>query len=251
MAVEVEVSFLLAFAAGLVSFLSPCVLPIVPSCIAFVSGLTLAELENQPTRAVRARAALHSTSFMAGFGVVFMTLGLVATTAGVLVARALPWINRVGGVMMIVFGALLLGILKVPGLGRDLRPGLGGLARATKTGVLGSFAAGVAFGAGWTPCIGPILASVLLYASLDATMVEGTLLLATYAVGLGIPFVIASVALNWFLAGSARVRNWMVPLQRVAGGVLLVIGLSMVSGQFARLTAFLAGLGQLIDLEIS
>jgi cytochrome c-type biogenesis protein len=180
-----------------------------------------------------------------------MTLGLVATTAGMLVARALPWINRLGGVMMIAFGALLLGILKVPGLGRDLRPGLTGLATSSRTGVLGAFAAGVAFGAGWTPCIGPILASVLLYASLDATMVEGTLLLATYAVGLGIPFVIASVALNWFLAGSARARNWMVPLQRVAGGVLLVIGLSMVSGQFARLTAFLAGLGQLIDLEIS
>jgi cytochrome c-type biogenesis protein len=109
----------------------------------------------------------------------------------------------------------------------------------------------MAFGAGWTPCIGPILGSVLLYASLDTTMVEGTLLLATYAAGLGVPFVGASIALSWFLAGSARVRNWMVPLQRIAGGILLLVGLSMVTGQFARLTAFLAGLGQLINLEIS
>ena len=250
MVVEVEVPFLLAFVAGLLSFLSPCVLPVVPSCIAFVSGLTLAELETAPTRALRARAVLHSSLFMLGFGLVFMTLGLVATTAGMVVARALPWINRVGGVMMMAFGAILLGFLRIPVLERDVRPGLraGGLSR---TGALGSVIAGVAFGAGWTPCIGPILASVLLYASLDATMVEGTLLLATYAVGLGIPFVAASVGLNWFLAGSARVRNWMVPLQRIAGGVLLVIGLSMVSGQFARLTAFLAGLGQLINLEIS
>jgi cytochrome c-type biogenesis protein len=250
MAVEVEVSFFLAFVAGLVSFLSPCVLPVVPSCIAFVSGLTLAELETAPAPALRARALLHSSLFMLGFGLVFMTLGLVATTAGMVVARSLPWINRIGGVLMMAFGALLLGLLKIPALERDLRPGLHG-GGPSRTGALGSVLAGIAFGAGWTPCIGPILASVLLYASLDATMVEGTLLLATYAVGLGIPFVAASVGLNWFLAGSARVRNWMVPLQRIAGGVLLVIGLAMVSGQFARLTAFLAGLGQLINLEIS
>ena len=252
MAVEIEVPFFLAFAAGLVSFLSPCVLPVVPSCIAFVSGLTLGELETSPTRQARARAALHSTLFMVGFGLVFMTLGLVATTAGVVIARALPWISRLGGVMMVAFGAILLGLLKIRALERDRRPGLSSLdPRPSRLGALGSLAAGVAFGAGWTPCIGPILASVLLYASLDATMVEGTLLLATYAVGLGIPFVAASVALNWFLAGSARVRNWMVPLQRIAGGVLVAIGLSMVTGQFARLTAFLAGLVQLINLEIS
>ncbi len=251
MAVEIEVPFFLAFAAGLVSFLSPCVLPVVPSCVAFVSGLTLAELETMPPRAIRVRAALHSTCFMIGFGLVFMTLGLVATTAGMVVARALPWINRLGGIMMMAFGALLLGILNISWLQRDFRPGLPRPAASSKVGALGSFAAGVAFGAGWTPCIGPILASVLLYASLDATMVEGTLLLATYAAGLGVPFIGASVALNWFMAGSARVRNWMVPLQRIAGGVLLVIGLSMVTGQFARITAFLAGLGQLINLEIS
>lgn len=250
MGVEIEVSFFLAFAAGLVSFLSPCVLPVVPSCIAFVSGLTLEELKGTPTNQVRARAALHSTLFMVGFGIVFMTLGLVATTAGMVVGRALPWINRLGGLMLMAFGALLLGLLKMPALARDLRPGLSS-AGASKMGAAAALAAGVAFGAGWTPCIGPILASVLLYASLDATMVEGTLLLATYAVGLGIPFVVASVAFNWFLAGSARVRNWMVPLQRIAGGVLVAIGLSMLTGQFARLTAFLAGLGQLINLEIS
>ncbi len=246
---EIEVSFLLAFAAGLVSFLSPCVLPIVPSCLAFVTGLTLGELEAAPTRALRARAILHSTLFTVGFGLVFMSLGLVATSAGVAIARALPWINRIGGLMMMVFGGVLLG-LRIPWLDRDLRPGLRSDG-PRPTGALGSIAAGIAFGAGWTPCIGPVLGSVLLYASLDATMVEGTLLLATYAVGLGIPFVAASVGLNWFLAGSARVRAWMVPLQRIAGGVLVVMGLSMVTGQFARLAAFLAGLGQLINLEVS
>jgi cytochrome c-type biogenesis protein len=249
--VEIEVSYLLAFAAGLVSFLSPCVLPIVPSCLAFVSGLTLGELETSPTRSLRIRAVVHSALFVLGFGIVFMTLGLVATAAGTAVAHALPWIHRIGGVMMVAFGALLLGVLRVRGLASDLRPGLSSVLASRRVGAVGSLATGIAFGAGWTPCIGPILASVLLYASLDATMVEGTLLLATYAVGLGVPFVAASVAFNWFLAGSARVRAWMVPLQRIAGGVLIVMGLSMVTGQFARLTGFLAGLGQLINLEIS
>ena len=109
---------------------------------------------------------------------------------------------------------------------------------------------GIAFGAGWTPCIGPILSSILLYASLESTMVHGSVLLATYALGLGIPFVIASVAFNWFLAGTDRLRSWMVPLGRVAGTLLVVIGLLMVTGRFATMTAFLAGLGQFINLEI-
>jgi cytochrome c-type biogenesis protein len=243
---NVEVSFPLAFAAGLVSFLSPCVLPVVPSCLAFVSGLTLGDLDAPSSAGVRARAALHATLFMAGFGLVFMTLGLVATVAGVRIAAALPWIHRLGGAVMIVFGLMLVGLLRIPGLVGDLRLHLS----SRPAGILGSFATGVAFGAGWTPCIGPILGTVLLYASLESTMVQGTLLLATYALGLGVPFVVAAVGFSWFLAGSAQVKKWIVPLQRIAGSVLVVLGLSMVSGQFARLAAFLAGLGQLVNLEV-
>lgn len=245
-AVEVQVSFPLAFLAGLVSFLSPCILPVVPSYLAFVSGLTLEELREGTTREVRRSATLHSTLFMVGFGIVFMTMGLVATAAGAAITGALPWINRVGGVLMIALGLLLLGVLRVPALARDLRPRLG----SRPSGALGSLAVGVAFGAGWTPCIGPVLGAVLLYASVEATMLHGTLLLATYALGLGIPFVAASVGLTWFMAASERVRRWLVPLQGLAGTVLVVIGFMMVTGRFASMTAFLAGLGQLINLEI-
>ncbi|HSH76189.1 MAG TPA: cytochrome c biogenesis protein CcdA [Longimicrobiales bacterium] len=247
MGVEVQVSFPLAFAAGVVSFLSPCILPVVPSYLAFVSGLTLEELRDAPSREVRAGAVLHSTLFMVGFAAVFMTMGLVATAAGAAVAAALPWINRVGGVVMMVFGSLLLGLVRIPGLSRDLRPRLA----SRPAGALGSLAVGVAFGAGWTPCIGPVLGAILLYASLEATVVHGTLLLVAYALGLGVPFVAASSALGWFMAGSERVRRWLAPLRGVAGTVLLVIGFMMVTGRFATLTAFLAGLGQLINLEIS
>jgi cytochrome c-type biogenesis protein len=243
---DVQVSFPLALLAGVVSFLSPCILPVVPSYLAFVSGLTLEELRDGTTSAVRRGALLHSTLFMLGFLAVFMTLGLVATAAGARVAAVLPWINRIGGALMIAFGLLLLRVLRVPALARDLRPRL----TSRPTGALGSLAVGVAFGAGWTPCIGPVLGAVLLYASLETTMVHGTLLLATYALGLGVPFVAASVGLSWFMAASERVRRWLVPLQGLAGTVLVVIGSMMVTGRFASLTAFLAGLGQLINLEI-
>lgn len=242
---EVQISYPLAFAAGLVSFLSPCILPVVPSYLAFVSGVTFGELTERATPEIRRSAALHSIWFVVGFGLVFMTMGLVATAAGRTIAAALPWLNRLGGVVVIMFGLVLTGVVRFPALARERRVDV----QSRPAGIAGSFAVGIAFGAGWTPCIGPILGSILLYAGLEATMVQGTALLGVYALGLGIPFVAASVALNWFLAGSAWARRWIVPLQRVAGGVLIVIGVLMVTGRFASMTAFLADMGQLINLE--
>lgn len=249
--IDIQVSFPLAFLAGLVSFLSPCVLPVVPSYVAFVSGMTLEELRDGTVPGARRAAVLHSLLFVIGFTAIFMSLGLVATALGAPIAQALPWMARVGGVVLVVFGLHLLGWLPVRWLparwmGRDTRPVLAG----RRVGPLGSVFIGMAFGAGWTPCIGPILASILLYSSLESTMVGGLALLATYAVGLGLPFVLASAALNAFLAGTARVRRWLPPLQRVAGGVLVLVGLMMVTGRFAALTGVLAGMGQLIELDM-
>jgi len=245
--VDVQISFPLAFAAGVVSFLSPCVLPVVPSYVAFVSGMTLEELRDGSVVGARRTAAVHAVLFVVGFSIVFMTLGLVATSAGNALARALPWLSRLGGVALAVLGLRLAGWLPAPWLSRDVRAHL----THRPAGWFGSIAVGVAFGAGWTPCIGPILGSILLYAGLEATMTHGTLLLGTYALGLGIPFVASATALNWYLAGTARVRKWLLPLQRAAGVLLLAIGLLMASGRFAQLTAFLAGMGQLINLDIS
>lgn len=242
---DIQISLPFAFLAGLVSFLSPCVLPVVPSYVAFVSGMTLEELRDGASGARRA-AVLHSVLFVLGFSLVFMTLGLVATSLGGPIARALPWLTRLGGVAIAVLGLYLLGWLRMGWLARDTRPRLAG----TRVGPVGSVVVGMAFGAGWTPCIGPILASILLYTSLETTMVEGLGLLAAYALGLGVPFVVASSALNLFLAEAARARRWIVPLQRAAGAVLVVVGLLMVSGRFAALTGMLAGMGQLIDLDM-
>ena len=243
---EVSISFPLAFLAGIVSFLSPCILPVVPSYLAFVSGLTLDELRDGTSADARRSALLNSVLFVVGFSLVFMTMGWAATAFGQAVARSLPWLTRFGGVVLVVLGLYLAGVLRIPALAREMRVQLS----SRPAGAVGSLLVGVAFGAGWTPCIGPVLASILLYTSLEATTTQGTLLLATYALGLGIPFVLASVAFNWFVAGAESVKRWMVPLERAAGTLLVVIGLLMVSGSFASITAFLAGLGQFINLEM-
>lgn len=243
---DVTISFPLAFLAGLVSFLSPCILPVVPSYLAFVSGLTFSELKDQPTREIRRTAVLNSVLFVIGFSVVFMTMGLAVTSVGVAISSVLPWVSRIGGAVMLLFGLHLAGLLRIPVMMREMRPGW----MSRPTGAVGAFVVGIAFGAGWTPCIGPILGSILLYASLEGTMIQGTFLLGTYALGLGIPFVVSAAALNWFLAGSKRARTWILPLQKVAGTVLILIGLLMVSGRFTTMTAFLAGMGQLINLDL-
>jgi cytochrome c-type biogenesis protein len=243
---DVSVSLPLAFVAGLVSFLSPCVFPVVPSYVAFVSGLTLEELRGGSVTAARRAAAIHSTLFVLGFTAVFMTMGWAATAFGQAFAQTLPWLNRIGGLLLVLLGLYLAGLLRLPALAREMRVHLS----SRPTGPAGSFLVGVAFGAGWTPCIGPILASILLYASLEATRMQGTLLLTTYAVGLGLPFIVASVAFNGFLAGTERVKKWIMPLSRAAGAVLVLVGIMMLTGSFARLTAFLAGLGQLVNLEM-
>lgn len=243
---EPQISFPLAFAAGIVSFLSPCILPVVPSYVAFVSGLTLDDLRAGSIGHARTSAVINSLMFVAGFSAVFMTMGFVATATGQAVGHMLPWINRAGGGLIILFGLHVAGAVRLPLLRREFRKDLS----SRPAGVLGSLFVGIAFGAGWTPCIGPVLASILFYTGLESTMVEGTLLLATYSLGLGIPFAGASVAFNWFLASVNNLRNWMVPLQRVAGTILVLIGFLMVTGRFATMTAFLAGLGQLINLEM-
>lgn len=234
----------MAFLAGLVSFLSPCVFPIVPSYVGFVTGLTLDELKESDGGRARRQAAVHAALFVLGFSLVFLALGASATALGAVLRRSLPLLQQLGGVVIAGFGLYLLGILKLPALMRERRVHLA----RKPAGRLGSVVVGVAFGAGWTPCVGPVLASVLLYASLEETMLQGMVLLGVYALGLGIPFFAAAVALNWFLAGSARVRRWLLPLERAAGAVLLLVGVLLFSGRFAALTSFLAQFSPAIEV---
>lgn len=229
-----HVSFALAFVAGLASFLSPCVLPVVPGLVGFVTGVSLEDFRAAERAMVRRRAAVHSALFILGFSAVFVLLGASATALGMLVRRALPLIQQVGGAVIVLFGLYMLGLIRLPLLLQEKRVQLS----AKPAGMLGSVIAGVAFGAGWTPCIGPVLATILLYAGVSTTMLHGAALLGAYALGLGVPFFVAGVAFNWFLSRTPKLRPWLVPIERAAGGVMILAGALLFSGRFSTMSRF-------------
>lgn len=240
-----SISYGLAFIAGLLSFLSPCVLPLAPSYVTFITGMSIEDLATGDRRGARRQAALHALLFILGFSLIFVALGATATVLGVALRRSLPLLQQVGGIVVGAFGLYLVGVLRIPSLMRERRVHL-----ATKpTGKLGTVVVGIAFAAGWTPCVGPVLASILFYAGAKATMAQGMMLLAAYAIGLGIPFFVAAIAFNWFVSRMSLLRPRLLLLQRLAGGMLLIVGVLLFTGRFTVLSSFFAGFGQLIPLE--
>jgi len=241
----ISISFGLAFLAGLVSFLSPCVLPIVPSYVSFVTGLTMDELRDADDAAARRTAAMHAGLFIVGFSALFIALGASATALGGALTRSLPLLQQIGGVVIVLFGLYMLGVLRIPALMRERRVNLA----SKPAGAFGSVVAGVAFGAGWTPCVGPVLATILLYAGMETTMTRGMMLLGTYALGLGIPFFVAAVGFNAFLTRTQWLKRWLGTIERVTGAFLVLLGILLFTGRFTALANFFAGFGQLINLE--
>jgi cytochrome c-type biogenesis protein len=227
------VSFALAFTAGLLSFLSPCVLPLIPSYISFLTGLSAEELQVR-----RGTAVLHALWFVAGFSGVFMALGATASELGSFLLRYHLWIGRVGGVLVLAFGLYLLGVARPAFLLRERRFHLA----RKPLGYVGSTLVGVAFGAAWTPCIGPILGAILTLAAATASVAQGTALLAVYALGLAVPFVLTAVALDRFLTWFQRFRPYLVWVERVAGGLLIVLGVLLLTDRFTLLAGYLQGL---------
>jgi cytochrome c-type biogenesis protein len=224
---------LVAFSAGLLSFLSPCVLPLVPSYVTFITGLSLEEV-----RTSRRTALIHALLFVLGFSLIFIALGATASVLGRVLFVARVWIARVGGALIILFGLYLLGVFNLRVFGQDRRVYL-----ADKPlGYLGTVLVGLAFGAGWTPCIGPILGSILIYTSSTADLHRGLLLLTAYSAGLAIPFLIAALAIDKFLAVFARWRGAMKWVNRVGGVLLIVVGLLLVTNYFAVLAGWLQAL---------
>ena len=224
---------MVAFAAGLLSFLSPCVLPLVPSYIGFLTGMTLPEMETR-----RRVALLHALLFVLGFSLVFVFLGASATALGRVLNYYQVWLQRIGGALILGFGVLCLGLVKTRFFDLDRRVQL----ERKPTGYLGSALVGMAFAAGWTPCIGPVLGGIL---SLAATTVEaqrGMLLLAVYSAGLGLPFLLAALALESFLRWFQRFRPLLPWVMRISGGLLVLVGLLLITGQVTRLAGWLQGL---------
>jgi cytochrome c-type biogenesis protein len=232
-----QVSLLAAFVAGLVSFVSPCVLPLVPSYITFITGLSFDELtatEQGPR--VRRLTIIHSLGFILGFSMVFIALGATATATGQFLRTHQDTLRIVGGILIVFFGIYLTGLIKIRFLNREQKFRLSG----KPLGVFGSILVGITFAAGWTPCIGPILASILLYASTAQTVGTGILLLSVYSLGLGIPFLIASLGMNSFLAASKGLRRQLRTIEVVSGVILIIFGVSLATNLFSHFVAFLA-----------
>jgi len=233
--VESPASFglLVSFSAGLLSFLSPCVLPLVPSYVTFITEMSLEEV-----RSARRTALVHALLFVLGFSLIFIALGATASVLGRVLFVARVWIARLGGALIIVFGLYLLGVFNSRALAQDKRIYL-----ADKPlGYLGTVLVGLAFGAGWTPCIGPILGSILIYTSSTADLQRGLLLLTAYSAGLAIPFIAAALAIDRFLAAFARYRSTLKWVNRVGGVILIAAGLLLVTSYFTLLASWLQGL---------
>lgn len=228
-----ELNLLVAVAAGLLSFLSPCVLPLFPSYLSFVAGVSFEELQGSVANPRTRRAILvNSLLFICGFSLVFIALGAGATLLGQALFAYQEAIQRVGGLLVVVLGLYVAGWLRIPFLMREWRVELAN----RPAGYVGAFLVGITFAAGWTPCIGPILGSILTLASVSQTASTGILMLVAYSVGLAIPFLISALAVERFLVFFDRFKGYLPVVTRISGIILIVLGLLLFFNYFATLS---------------
>ncbi len=232
-----DVTYAGAFGAGLLSFLSPCVLPLVPPYLCFLGGVTLDEVTNTdaPNPAIMRRVFLAALLFVFGFSTVFVSLGATASAIGQLVADYLDVLAKIAGVVIAVLGLHFMGILKIPFLYREARF----QTESKPASLVGAYVVGLAFAFGWTPCVGPILAAILFVAGSDDSVMYGTTLLGTYSAGLGVPFLLAALAARPFLGFMQRFRRHMQTVERVIGGFLVVTGVLFLTGTFSEIAYWL------------
>src|SRR5436853_2006521 len=230
-----------AFIAGLVSFLSPCVLPLVPGYISIISGSSLDQLKaREKDTALFRTVLLNSVMFIIGFSITFILLGASATWIGQVLVSRMRLLGQLAGLVLIVFGIHLMGIGKINFLYKDKR-----FHNVEKPrGVLGALVLGLAFAFGWTPCIGPILAGILTIASTKQTVTEGMFLLAVYSAGLGIPFLLTSLRLNQFLSFYRRFKKLFHAVEVASGALVIAVGLLMVTGSLSRLATWFSFLNR-------
>jgi cytochrome c-type biogenesis protein len=230
------VLFLTALAAGMVSFASPCVLPLVPAYIGFITGRSAEELQGAHGRA-RVAILTQGLAFVLGLAVIFALLGASASVLGQTLLQNQERLYQIGGVLVIIFGLQMLGITRIPLLARTAR--VADVSPNIQRNHLGAFAIGLAFGAGWTPCVGPFLAGLLGLASQQETVAAGVLLLLVYALGLGIPFLLAGLAVDRSLRVMRRVRPHMLAIERFSGVLLIGMGVLLFTEQLTRITSLL------------
>lgn len=232
-----SIGLAVAFTAGLLSFLSPCVFPLIPSYVTFITGMSLDELTEAESDRLRIRRSvlIHGSLFVLGFTLVFVAMGASATFLGSLFLYSRGWLEKIGGALLIVFGLYLLGVLRLPGADRDWRMHLG----QKPMGYMGTVFVGVTFGAGWSPCIGPVLGGILTLAAASGSVSAGVGLLLIYSAGLAIPFLGAALLLRRFLGGMKSIGKWMPWVNRVSGAILLILGILMITGAFTALNTLM------------
>jgi cytochrome c-type biogenesis protein len=243
-AVPILLGMIVAFAAGMLSFLSPCVRPLVPSYLSFVTGMSLEDLQEGVDRR---NTMIHASLFVVGFSLVFMLLGATASFLGQFFRLYEVWVPRIGGLIIIVLGLHLMGALKIAPLFRERRMHF----NDKPAGYLGTIAVGMAFGAGWTPCLGPVLGGILTLAATTEAFGSGMWLLAAYSAGLGFLLLLSAIVLERFLEAFQRVRRFLPMMQVASGAILILLGLLLITGSFTVLTAYLYQLTPewLIDWE--
>src|SRR6266498_225325 len=229
---SVHISFAGAFIAGLLSFLSPCVLPLIPSYATYITGLSFADMKAEhPSHKVRQQTIIHSLIFIAGFTTVFVFLGASATYLGSFLQEHMRTLRMAGGVLVIIFGIHVTGLFNLGFLLGEKRFTI----HQKPAGYLGSYVVGLAFAAGWTPCIGPILASILFVAATEDTVYHGMALLLCYSIGLGTPFLLSSLALNKFLAYFNKYKKFIRIFEIFTGLFLIIIGALIFSNYLSFL----------------
>ncbi len=231
-----NIQFFTAFAAGLFSFISPCVLPLIPAYISFISGVSVEEFkEGVGNKKKLSKVILSSVFFVAGFSLVFVTLGASATIAGKFLLSKLSLFSQAAGIIIVIFGLHTMGIFKIKYLDIEKRINV----RNKTYGMIGSFFVGLAFAFGWTPCIGPILGAILAIASTRDTVSQGILLLSVYSLGLGIPFLITAIAMNAFLKFFKSIKNHFRKIEIISGLLLVIIGILVFSNKLQILAYYI------------
>ncbi len=229
-----EITFGIAFLAGLASFLSPCVISLVPVYIGYLTGRNVS-IQQAGTESIDFQSVLHGSFFVLGFSAVFITLGMAFSAVGNLLYDARGWLEKIGGLVVVVFGLQMTGLIRIPFLEFDLRP------RSSverNRGLISSFVLGVFFSAGWSPCVGPVLGSILVLAMNQSEMNSGVWLLAAYSLGMAVPFLAAAAAVGWFTKTIRRYRKLLHYLEIGMGALMILVGVLLFFGVFETLARF-------------
>lgn len=233
-----EVTLLAAFAAGFLSFISPCVLPLIPGYISFISGMTLEEMQGQgavSAAASRRQVLIASCAFVLGFTIIFVAAGASASALGKFMFAQAPILEKVAGTVLVILGLHMMGVFRIRFLEGDKRIHT----RKKPAGPFGALLVGMAFAFAWTPCIGPILGGILGLAASRESVVEGMQMLAVYSLGLGVPFLLTSMAINRFFAAAARIRRHYRAIELVSGGLMIAVGILIFFDQFTLIAKYL------------